>query len=129
MSEDVKVICSETNLEAVQRWATENNLDVIFPAADELFLDIDDYSSARAYEENKDVVEKSHGILGVKVTSSRSGNGRKHYVVTLESIITSPLERIALQATLGSDRRREANSLRRWREGEQTPTLFFEKKA
>ena len=128
MSEDVKARCEETNIDAVQRWAAENNLDVVFPKPDELFLDIDNYSSSVVYEENKDIVEQSHGILGVVVTESRSGHGKKHYVVKLKRPITV-VERIALQAILGSDRRREANSLRRHViDGETSPTLFFEKR-
>jgi hypothetical protein len=128
MSEDVKARCEETNIEAVQRWAADNQLDVIFPQADELFLDIDNFSSSLVYEENKDLVDQSHGILGVVVSDSRSGQGKKHYVVKLKRPVTT-IERIALQAILGSDRRREANSLRRHiLDGELTPTLFFEKK-
>jgi hypothetical protein len=128
MSEDVKKRCEETNIEAVQRWAAENNLDVVFPQSDELFLDIDNYSSSLVYEENKDIVEQSHGILSIIVTDSRSGRGKKHYVVKLKRPVTT-IERIALQAILGSDRRREANSLRRHIiDGETSPTLFFEKK-
>ena len=128
MSEDVKARCEETNIEAVQRWAVDNQLDVVFPQADELFLDIDNVASGLVYEENKDIVDQSHGILGVIVSDSRSGQGKKHYVVKLKRPVTT-IERIALQAILGSDRRREANSLRRHiLDGELTPTLFFEKK-
>jgi TPP-dependent indolepyruvate ferredoxin oxidoreductase alpha subunit len=128
MSEDVKKRCEETNIDAVRRWAEENQLDVVFPQPDELFLDIDDYSSVLVYEENKDLVEQSHGILGVTVRESRSGHGKKHYVVKLNRSVTV-VERIALQAILGSDRRHEAQSLRRHiLDGEIAPTLFFEKK-
>lgn len=128
MSEDVKARCNETNLDAVKRWAEENQLDVVFPQSDELFLDIDDLSSSLVYEKNKGIVDQSHGILGVIVSESRSGHGKKHYVVKLKRPVTT-IERIALQAILGSDRRREANSLRRHTlDGELTPTLFFEKR-
>jgi hypothetical protein len=128
MSEDVKTQCKETNLQAVQRWAAENDLKVVFPDAYELQIDIDSSADAMTFEQNIDVIENSHGILNVKVTPSRSGGKRKHFTVRLITAVHDPVERIALQAILGSDRRREANSLRRWREGEKTPTLFFEKK-
>ena len=130
MSEDVKALCTETNLDAVQRWAEARALDVVFPNEDELFIDIDNASDAKEFERNRDLIDSAYGILGVKVTPSRSGGTKKHYVVTIARKVRTPLERIALQAILGSDRRREANSLRRHiLDGELTPTLFFEKKA
>jgi len=129
MSEDVKARCNENNIDAVQRWAAENNLDVVFPEENQLFIDIDDYRSMEEFSRNRDIIHEVYGIVETRVSDSRSGYPKRHLVVVLNKKITSVMERLALQAILGSDRRREANSLRRnLLYGEQTPTLFFEVK-
>jgi len=129
MSEDVKARCNENNIAAVQRWAAENNLDVVFPEENQLFIDIDDYRSMEEFSRNRDIIHEVYGIVETRVSDSRSGYPKRHLVVVLNKKITSVMERLALQAILGSDRRREANSLRRnLLYGEQTPTLFFEVK-
>jgi len=129
MSEDVKARCNENNIAAVQRWAAENNLDVVFPEENQLFIDIDDYRSMEEFSRNRDIIHEVYGIVETRVSDSRSGYPKRHLVVVLNKKITSVMERLALQAILGSDRRREANSLRRHLlYGEQTPTLFFEVK-
>jgi hypothetical protein len=129
MSEDVKARCNENNIDAVQRWAAENNLDVVFPEENQLFIDIDDYRSMEEFSRNRDIIHEVYGIVETRVSDSRSGYPKRHLVVVLNKKITSVMERLALQAILGSDRRREANSLRRYiLDGELTPTLFFEVK-
>jgi broad-specificity NMP kinase len=129
MSEDVKARCNENNIAAVQRWAAENNLDVVFPEENQLFIDIDDYRSMEEFSRNRDIIHEVYGIVETRVSDSRSGYPKRHLVVVLNKKITSVMERLALQAILGSDRRREANSLRRYiLDGELTPTLFFEVK-
>jgi hypothetical protein len=70
------------------------------------------------------LIDEAYGIEEIHTGESRGGN--QHFTVTLKRNIT-PIERIALQAVLGSDPRREAHSLRRWLAGEKNPTLFFEK--
>ena len=64
------------------------------------------------------------GTLLPRITLSKSGN--KHVRITLP-ISVGPLERIALQAMLGSDPKREILSVFALRDGETTPTVLFEK--
>ena len=126
MSGDTKKMCDARNSEDAIKWASENNLAVVFPNDNQLLVDLDDYASQQAYERTIALIAETYGLDDVTETVSRSGN--LHRVVTLKTPIGA-MERIALQAILGSDRRREAHSLRRTRQGELHPTLFFEKKA
>lgn len=105
-------------------YAKEQGLDVRYPMANELFVDIDDEHSQKVFDENYLLIE---GTTGLSATPSRRKENGRHIIVTLNRNVT-PIERIALQAALGSDPRREAHSLRRYFAGDPLPTLFFEKR-
>jgi hypothetical protein len=105
-------------------YAAEQGVDVRYPMANELFIDIDDEKGMYHFNENYTLIE---GTTGCTMTPSRRKPEGKHIVVTLSRNVT-PVERIALQAALGSDPRREAHSLRRYFNGDPLPTLFFEKR-
>jgi hypothetical protein len=124
MSGDTKASCLKNSEDAI-RWAVENDLIVVLPTPYELLLDIDTGDDRRVFAQNLGLIQESYGVVDWCETYSRSGN--THIIVTLKTAIT-PVERIALQTVLGSDRRREAHSLRRVLKGERNPTLFFEKK-
>jgi len=126
MSGDTKKSCPAKGSEDAILWAAENGLRVVFPQENQLLVDIDSPADRNIFDQNRDVVEEAYGIADESSAPSRSGGRKEHIIVTLERAIT-PLERIALQAVLGSDRRREAHSLRRLLAGEERPTLFFEK--
>lgn len=125
MSGDVKARCDAQNSEDAIKWAAENNLDVVLPDDFTLLIDIDKYADRKVFETNRDLIDAAYGITEVLENYSRSGG--THFTVHLKTPV-SRLERIALQAVLGSDLRREAHSLRRLRAGESNPTLFFEKR-
>jgi len=114
-----------TSAEA-REWATKEGLTVRTPADNELFIDIDNSLEFDQFVRNYDIVDRFAGIQNVFTTPSRSKPEGKHIVVILYNKIT-PLERIALQAILGSDRRREGHSIIRLQDGDREPTLFFEK--
>ena len=113
-----------TNSRDAFAYAAEKGLDVRYPMANELFIDIDDERGMKEFNENYTLIE---GTTGCESTPSRNKLNGRHIVVTLKRNVT-PIERIALQAALGSDPRREAHSLRRYFEGDPLPTLFFEKR-
>lgn len=105
--------------------AAKYNLDVVLPADDELFIDIDAPLDA---EWLKLMVKVLHDngwpVDTIKTTTSRNGNTHV-YLHTLRPV--TPVERIALQACLGSDRKRELLSLLRIiRELDRPATVFFE---
>lgn len=110
-----------------RQWAADQNLDVRAPQPNELFLDIDNEAALDTYAENYDIVDRIYYIHDVKSTPSRNKPNGKHIVVTLGEEVT-PTVRCLLQAILGSDRRREAHSLQRIKDGDPEPTLFFEKR-
>lgn len=129
MSGDSKLSCPELSSEGAIKWAAENGVTVRIPEANQLFLDIDDEYGRDTFEKNRDIIDTVYGIENITSTPSRSGKrGRCHMVVNLKTNI-NPITRIAIQAVLGSDRRREAHSLRRVMAIDLNPTLFFEKEA
>ncbi len=128
MSGDTKLSCPERNSEDAIKWAAENGLDVIIPNNNQLLLDIDNNQDRAIYTQNWAEIGSIYGVTEVEEWPSRSNKpGRTHMRVTLRTPIT-PLERVLIQAVLGSDRRRELHSLRRIMNSEETPTLFFEKR-
>jgi hypothetical protein len=102
-------------------------LDVVFPAADELQIDIDNSADYEVFLEHVSILERHYGTqLEHKETHSRSGGECKHITVKLYHNISNT-ERILLQAVLGSDRKREILSLLQEWNGDAHPTLFLEK--
>lgn len=107
--------------------AREDNLDVVFPADDELQIDIDDDRAYSIYTELFPIVDKYYTVLEVKDRPSRSGLPKRHLTLKLGRKITN-YERIALQLSLGSDRVRELLGVVQEMLGDPHPTLFLEKK-
>lgn len=103
------------------------------PADNELFIDIDGPSSQGEkmmdwFAFNFSKIEEHIGGVITSDTPSQSGTpGRKHIVVSCNRKL-EPMERILLQAVLGSDLQREALSWVRLVNNDSKPTLFFEKK-
>lgn len=109
--------------------AAAKGLVVVYPADNELFIDIDDAESLGVFE---------RGVLWLKsfdpctwmVMKSPSGKpDRWHVTVKLARQVEDKFERIALQALLGSDRLHEILSWRAAEAGDERPTCFFEKPA
>ncbi len=118
----------EVGSEGAFTQAALNNEVVVLPLSNQLFIDIDDEASMARYDLNLTKVEEYVGVRGFPViTPSRSGDvERKHIIVTLARDVT-PMERILLQALLGSDLRRELLSYCRITIDDPNPTLFLEK--
>lgn len=101
--------------------------EVVYPEPNQLLLDLDtdeQYESfqkriARLFDTNK---------LNIKAAPSASGLPHRHITVTFPTTVQfTNMERIAIQAVLGSDIIREFFSVRRVLQGVATPTKFFEK--
>lgn len=106
--------------------AAEKRLIVRIPHNDELLIDIDSDADLAVWDRNYCVVDEMFGIDTYDIKPSRNKEQGKHIYVKLAQPIT-PLERVLLQAILGSDLKREALSLWRIRNNDPDPTLFFEK--
>lgn len=107
-------------------------LEVVVPAPNQVQIDID---GVEQYEKYVDLIKiLSSGdfwvnIDNIKEIPSRSnGPGKYHITITFDRPI-SDWERIAWQASLGSDCKRELFSCVRLRNNEPIPICFFEKKA
>lgn len=72
----------------------------------ELQIDINNEHSFRLFNNQMVILSRYIAVLHIQVRPSRNGLPGRHITVRLERAIT-PLERIALQAMLGSDRIRE----------------------
>jgi hypothetical protein len=114
------------SLELAKQAAKEKGQVVVLPNDNELFLDIDDAESMAMFESCSQMMSvKVH--LEWSVKPSPSGRpGRFHVTVKMPRPVT-PLERIAIQAFMGSDRKRECLSWCRLQDGEETVTRLFEK--
>jgi hypothetical protein len=107
--------------------AESNGNVVVLPRPHELFIDIDNDANEHTFHVNLTKIADYVGISGWDWAPSKSGEPeRKHITVQLNRDVT-PLERILLQAVLGSDLRRELLSYCRWTMDDPNPTLFFEK--
>jgi len=109
--------------------ALREGLTVEFPAANELFIDIDNEHSFQMFQRQMDILVKYIGVddggNGFVVTPSRHGLPGRHIVVTLVKDITET-ERLLLQACLGSDRVRELLGYVQMKNGDPHPNLFLE---
>jgi hypothetical protein len=99
---------------------------VVVPTAFELLVDIDSDADYVRFTQAYYLMATLGMVSGYSVRPSKSGGERRHITVKVPLKIT-PLERIALQAILGSDWKRELFSLDRLNRGDAVPTLFFEK--
>ena len=107
--------------------AANDGLTVVYPADNEVLIDIDNTHSFQLYLKQMDIAKKYLGAIGEKITPSRSGGEKKHITVIFNHTITE-LERITLQACLGSDRVREILGFVQFKNNDPHPTLFLEKK-
>lgn len=115
------------SLERAHEAARSKGCVVIEPNPNELFIDIDNEDALRTLRRTMKIVRQIEPNVKWTSRPSPSGKaGRYHVVVDMKREV-SAIERIALQAILGSDLVREALSWKRLKLGAASPTLFFEK--
>ena len=116
-------LCSDS----AYRQAEQEGKVVVLPKGNELFIDVDSEAHEQLFHANLTKINEHVGVKGWVSNTSPSGYPqRKHIVVELSRDVI-PLERILIQAVLGSDLRRELLSYCRWTLNDPNPTLFFEK--
>lgn len=109
--------------------AAAAGLVVVVPQRDELQLDIDTPEDLEHYEQMRQLLQDT-GYYVQEVRRTKSVSGNTHvYVRALWTERLSVLERIMLQAMLGSDRKRELLSYLRHKSGDKSkpPTVLFER--
>ena len=114
---------TRTGQESVE-YARRVRLDVYPAEENELQLDLDTPEQEDKYREMLPKVADVYTVDSIIETPSKSG--KLHARIYLAYPL-SVEERIALQAILGSDPKKELCSLQRWLKGDQLPILLFEK--
>lgn len=114
------------SFESVCAAAKKQGQVVKLPGSTELFLDIDSAEQFKRFTTVLNTVEFNEDAVPTWTLSpSKKGYPHVHIIVDMKRGL-EPLERIALQAILGSDPVRETISLARLRSGNPSPTVFFE---
>lgn len=114
----------ESREEFIARMISQG-FSVKYPASSELFIDIDNEQQLATFQANIKVLDQEFGASYIITPSKSQTPGRYHAVVTMKLDVTS-IERIALQAALGSDPLRELLSIFRIKRGIEPATIFIE---
>ena len=110
--------------------AQMEGLEVVLPEDNQLQIDLDNEHSYRLLQNQLGIVQKFLGDYGYEEHLSKSGEPTKrHVTLTFEDLKFTTLERLALQAMLGSDRIRELLGYVQLKNNDPNPVLFLEKKA
>lgn len=106
-------------------------LEVVYPKDNQLQIDIDNQHSYSLLQNMLCIVNKFIGPSNYEEKPSKSGNPHKfHVTLTFEDHVKfTGIERLALQAMLGSDRVRELLGYVQEKNGDPHPVLFLEKTA
>lgn len=116
---------NESN-EARQAPAESLGLVVVHPRADELTIDLDSEEAFAIFEKNFEIFNRYIAMERVPLyLFSKSGPPKRHVYLRLARPL-SDLERVALQACLGSDATRELCGWFRIHYKVESPTLLFE---
>ena len=103
--------------------AQEAGFTVMVAQADEILLDLDTPESELQFEGNLQLLASLFGVTNVERWKSKSKG--HHVIVHIATKGLSDAERIALQAALGSDGKREIIAIKRLRDGDTRPSVLF----
>lgn len=115
--------------------ADRSGLEMVLPGPRELFIDLDSHADIAHHDEMMGLLAELAGkdVSPLKVTTSAGGNTHAYLLSRFLSEFDDgsreqAILRIALQACLGSDRKRELLSLLRVLfRLDRPPTVFFER--
>lgn len=118
----------EDDSEKASSKAKELGLDIIPPGPNEVQIDLDTPADIKHLNAGLKILKDKHeGYKLTQLTTSKSGN--KHVYITFDRK-WEPMERIIVQACLGSDRKRELLGMMRILNNTSTmPSLLFESAA
>jgi len=117
----------EQNSQVATALAEKNDLTVVYPTDKQLFIDCDSDQAYELFKNQVQLLKKIDGPVTWSETVSKSGLPHRHIIVNLCNPVDS-MERIALQAAMGSDRRCELLRIMRVKDRDPNPILFLEKK-
>lgn len=99
-------------------------LKVVFPAGDEVFIDLDEKLLPTWFYERMEMAQSIGLVRSWTWRHSKSGN--IHVTAKIDNPWVGEADRIAIQAALGSDWKRELLSIQRVLNGDEDPTVFFQ---
>lgn len=109
-----------------QAKAKQKGCDVRMPKPSELFIDLDTDEAFALFEAQWKIFTE-HVVATHVVTPSQSGLPHRHVVVLLPFVVKTEIERVLMQAMLGSDPKRELLSWVSIHTGKNlTPSILFE---
>jgi len=117
----------ETRIDYMERVKSEGRY-IWLPEKNELFIDIDTEDQFINFLKAYSTLEREHPNTGYRVWESKSGHPKRHICVVLPFDLENKYHRIAYQAALGSDPKREILSVFRTECDDEYPTLFAEDK-
>jgi len=103
--------------------AAETGRSVVTPNHDQLFIDLDSEEALDTFRSQMEIFQRSEHMIW-QVHPSKTP-GHYHAKVTLRRFVVG-FERVALQAALGSDRKRELLAILQAKDGMPGPNVFFE---
>lgn len=113
--------------EQMREWADILSCDFIEATDKQLFVDLDTEEQYTLFQIQIKLLKKHFYFKSYRVTESKQGIPHRHVVVEMAEAYPL-INRIALQACLGSDSARELMSVRRCMNQEDEVVVFFEKK-
>ena len=121
------------NYDKLSKWAADNDLEIVLPNPNELFVDLDSEQAYELFLAQIEVLKQILDVTEVSTYPSKSGLPCRHARVTVRIPNTrggtlGAMERLALQTMLGSDRRCEILRYMRHCFNDPNSTLFLEKK-
>lgn len=117
----------DDSVDKAKQKAAAKGCGVVYPKPNELFVDIDSNRDFQAFKEAVEIFKRFEPVTSWTYQPSSSGlPGRYHVTVTLARVV-SDFERIAFQAMLASDHKRELLSYGRLKNSEEHATIFFER--
>jgi hypothetical protein len=135
ISNDISVLYDNAldNSEKLKTYAADNDLDLVYPEPNEIFIDIDTDEGYELFKDQLEVLQQVVDAFVVRDTPSKSGLPKRHVVVSVRlprsknpDGIPTVLEKLALQTMLGSDRRCELLRYVKYIFKDPHPILFLE---
>ena len=113
--------------EQMLEWANNIDCNCIMATDKQLFVDIDTELHYEMFQHQIKLLKKHFYFKSISIAPSKQGLPHRH--ITIDMVDSySVLERVALQACLGSDPTREMLSVRRAINKEENVVVFFEKR-
>lgn len=104
--------------------AEANGFEVVKSDEFTILLDLDGEEAKKRFDSMRSFLDQCFTIMGQEEWTSKSGGDHKH----IKLILAGPLEvaeRIAIQALMGSDPRRELLTLLNLKNGVENPSVLF----